>query len=273
MTARAISDVFDLPRPQDIRAMGFVIKLREAEPDSDEVRGLVRDYVVTPAVEKELPRILDDMKQVYDRGEEYGRFIHGSFGSGKSHFMTMLSFPLENAAPAWDKLRPLLVAHRTAQQAKGREAAEHEAWIPEARLLVVRIHMLSVRGRTTGLDRIVYEAFNTALKRRGRLPFEFLNVDAVFDAVRREAQEFGDIVWKRLETANVVGSREEFEDLAKGGTQARERFARSWLAYKGHDASQFGIDPRWSEGLRRMGEHAKVQGFGGIVLMIDEFLL
>ena len=31
------------------------------------------------------------MKQVFDRGEEYGRFIHGSFGSGKSHFMTMLS--------------------------------------------------------------------------------------------------------------------------------------------------------------------------------------
>jgi hypothetical protein len=79
---KTISDVFDLPRPEDIRAMGFVIELREADPDSDEVRRLVADYVVTPAVE--LPRILDDMKQVYDRGEEYGRFIHGSFGSGTS---------------------------------------------------------------------------------------------------------------------------------------------------------------------------------------------
>lgn len=43
-----IADVFDLPRQEDIRAMGFVIKLREAP--EDEVRQLVADYVVTPRV-------------------------------------------------------------------------------------------------------------------------------------------------------------------------------------------------------------------------------
>ena len=45
-----ITQAFDLPRPEDIRAMGFVIKLREAAPDSDEVKQLVGDYVLTPAV-------------------------------------------------------------------------------------------------------------------------------------------------------------------------------------------------------------------------------
>jgi hypothetical protein len=94
-----ITDAFDLPRPEDIRAMGFVVKLRDSDPGSDEVKQLVDDYVITPAVAKELPRILDDMKQVFDRGEEYGRFIHGSFGSGKSHFMTMLSLLLEGTQP------------------------------------------------------------------------------------------------------------------------------------------------------------------------------
>ena len=89
-----ITDAFDLPRPEDIRAMGFVVKLRESAPGSDEVKQLVDNYVITPAIEKELPRILDDMKQVFDRGEEYGRFIHGSFGSGKSHFMNVLSLLL-----------------------------------------------------------------------------------------------------------------------------------------------------------------------------------
>ena len=44
-----ISEAFRLPRPEDIRAMGFVVKLREADPASDEVRQLVDDYVVTPA--------------------------------------------------------------------------------------------------------------------------------------------------------------------------------------------------------------------------------
>ncbi len=268
-----ITDAFDLPRPEDIRAMGFVVKLRESEPGSDEVKQLVDDYVITPAIEKELPRILDDMKQVFDRGEEYGRFIHGSFGSGKSHFMTMLSLLLEGAQPAWQKFRPLLNAHKDSQSSKGRDSADHEAWLAKASLLVVRIHMLSVRGKSTGFDRAVYEGFNAALKRRSKGPFEFLNVDAIFEEVRREAKEYGDVVWKRLEAENIVGGREDFEAIARGSTQSRERFARTWLKYKGRDAADAGIDPRWSDGLTRMAEHAKAQGFGGIVLMIDEFLL
>jgi hypothetical protein len=276
-----INAAFDLPRPEDIRAMGFVIRLREADPSSEEVRKLVQDYVITPAAERELPRILDDMKQVYDRGEEYGRFIHGSFGSGKSHFMTMLALLIEDVPPAWDKLRPVLGAHRAAQAGLGRDAPDHQAWLPTANLLVVRVHMLSVRGRSTGLDRAIYDAFNAALKRRGKAPFAFLHLDAIFDEVRREAQEYGDIVWKRLETAGVLSGQAEFEALAAAGpgkdkeqNQARrERFARAWLAYKGRDPDQAGIDPRWSEGLRRMGAHARAQGFGGVVLLIDEFLL
>ncbi len=268
-----ITDVFALPRPEDIRAMGFVVRLRESEPGSDEVKQLVDDYVITPAIEKELPRILDDMKQVFDRGEEYGRFIHGSFGSGKSHFMTMLSLLLEGAQPAWKKFRPLLNTHRKTLADKGRDAADHEAWLDKAGLLVVRIHMLSVRGKSTGLDRAVYEGFNAALKRRGKAPFEFVNVDAIFEEVRREAKEYGDIVWKRLEAESIVGGRDDFDSIAAGSPQARERFARTWLEYKGRDAADAGIDPRWSDGLSRMAEHAKAQGFGGIVLMIDEFLL
>src|SRR5882762_1209155 len=227
-----ITDAFDLPRPEDIRAMGFVVKLRESDPGSEEGKRLVDDYAIPPAVEKELPRILDDMKQVFDRGEEYGRFIHGSFGSGKSHFMTMLSFLLEGTQPAWKKFRPLFSAHRDAQQTRGRESAEHEGWLAKAALLVVRIHMLSVRGKSTGFDRAVYQGFNAALTLRGKTPFEFLNVDAIFEEVRREAREYGDIVWKRLEAESVVGGRDDFEAIATGSTQARERFARTWLKYK-----------------------------------------
>jgi hypothetical protein len=256
-----ISEAFELPRAEDIRAMDFVVRLRDSDPDSDKVKRLVSDYVVTPAVAQELPRILAALKQVFDRGEEYGRFIHGSFGSGKSHFMTMLALLLEGVPAAWQKFRPLFAG------------MDHEAWVDKARLLVVRIHMLTVRGRSTSLDRAVYEGFNDALKRHGKAPFEFLNVEAVLNEVRREAAEYGTIVWKRLETAGIVGSREEFEAIAAGSAQGRERLARAWLQHKGRDPSDAGIDPRWSDGLKRMTEYARAQGFGGIVLMVDEFLL
>ena len=68
-----ISEAYELPRPEDIRAMGFVIKLRELAAGSPEPTRLVDDYVVTPAVAEDLPVVFDKMRQVRDRGEEYGR--------------------------------------------------------------------------------------------------------------------------------------------------------------------------------------------------------
>ncbi len=258
-----IKDAYELPAAEDIRAMGFVIKLRELAAGSDELKRLVGDYVVTPAVAQDLPVVLDKMKQVYERGEEYGRFIHGSFGSGKSHFMTMLSLLLESSPEAWAKDHAAFQAMRP----------RHQDWISGAHLLVVRIHMLSVKGKGTGLDRAVYDGFNEALRRRGKAPFEFLHVDGVLDEARREAQQYGDVFWKNLANAGVVASKDDFEAVAKASLKQREALARAYLGYKGRDAGSAGIDPRWADGLHAMTAHAKAQGFGGVVLMIDEFLL
>jgi hypothetical protein len=259
-----IEQAYELPRPEDIRAMGFVIKLKELAAGSPEVKKLVDEYVVTPAVAADLPVVFEKMKQVFDRGEEYGRFIHGSFGSGKSHFMTMLSLLLEGVGDAWQKDHPAFATLRT----------KHHGWVEDAHLLVVRIHMLSVKGKGTGLDRAVYDGFNEALRRRGKAPFEFLHVDGVLDEARREAQQYGDVFWKNLANAGVVASKDDFEAMAASKSfKQREALARAYLGYKGRDAASAGIDPKWSEGLRRMAEHAKSQGFGGVVLLIDEFLL
>lgn len=262
-TVLTIRDAYDLPRPEDIRAMGFVIKLRELAAGSPELARLVSDYVVTPAVAQDLPIVLEKMRQVFDRGEEYGRFIHGSFGSGKSHFMTMLALLLEDVQAAWQKDHPAFAALRDKQR----------KWISEAGLLVVRIHMLSVKGKGTGLDRAVYDGFNEALRRRGKAPFEFLHVDGVLEEARREAQQYGDVFWKGLANAGVVASKDDFEAMAKASLKQREALARAYLGYKRRDPASAGIDPRWSDGLRGMAEHAKAQGFGGVVLLIDEFLL
>lgn len=263
-TALTIRDAYELPRPEDIRAMGFVIKLRELAAGSPELAQLVNDYVVTPAVAQDLPTVFEKLRQVLDRGEEYGRFIHGSFGSGKSHYLTMLALLCENMLEAWQKSHPVFVALRD----------KHQAWVSSAHLLVVRIHMLSVKGKGTGLDRAVYDGFNDALKRRGKAPFEFLHVDGVLDEARREAQQYGDVFWKNLANAGVVAGKDDFEAMAAAKSlKQREALARAYLGYKGRDVGSAGIDPRWSDGLRRMAEHAKVQGFGGVVLMIDEFLL
>lgn len=255
-----INDVFDLPRPEDITALGFVVRLEDGGAAKNQQ--LVDDYVLTPAVRGELPKILKTMRDVRSRGEEHGRFVHGSFGSGKSHFMSFLGMLLEGDAIGWAKRDELM------QEL----AAEHRDWIDEANLLVVRLHMLTVNKKGWGLDRAVYEAFNQTLTRKGKEPFEFVHVDGVLEEARREGEAYGDVFWHKLQAEGVVGSQDAFERMA-ANPKRRERLARAFLAFKGRDTADAGVDPNWAEGLERLTAHATEQGFGGVVLLIDEFLL
>ncbi|MFO0646011.1 MAG: DUF6079 family protein [Polyangiales bacterium] len=257
-----IQEAFDLPSPDDVTALGFVVKL-ELKADDARQHQLVDDYVLTPAVRHELPLIFDGMKRAWERGEELGRFIHGSFGSGKSHFMSFLGLLLEDSEVAWAKEDILL-----------RElAAKHRAWIREARFLVVRQHMLTVSRTDTGFDRAIYDGFNATMQSRARPQFEFLDVQSIVEEARREAERYGDVFWQQAADAGIVGSREDFEALVAGTLQEREDFARAWLEWKGRDASSAGVDPNWAEGLQRLAKHAKEQGHGAVVFLIDEFLL
>jgi hypothetical protein len=252
-----IGQVFDLPAREAITAGGFVVKLAD-----DGSSKLVSDYVITPKVASELPVVLSAMHHVWQTGEEFGRFVHGSFGSGKSHFMAFLGLLLERQAEAWDKAERGIPA-----------LGKHRQWLGDARLLVVRINLLTVSRPGMGFDRFVYEETNRALQRAGKAPFEFLHVDGVLDEARREAEQYGDAFWKNLERAGVVGSQAEFEEQARGGNEDREALARAYLEYKGRDVAAAGMDPRWSDGLQRLTRHVKSQGYGGLVLLVDELLL
>lgn len=257
-----ILDAFDLPTRDQITALGFVVRL-EAEGTDAARRKLVEEYVLTPAVRDELPRIFDGMRRVFQRGEELGRFIHGSFGSGKSHFMSFLGLLLEDDSIAWKKSDPLIAALDK----------NHREWIRDAHFLVVRLHMLTAGHTDTGYDRAVYEACNVTLRCHGKQPFEFLDVQGVLDEAVREAEQYGDVFWSQLERAGIVASKEDFEAMARGNVEDREDLARAYLSFKGRDPASAGIDPNWAEGLQRLTRHVKAQGFGGLVLLVDELLL
>ena len=258
-----ISQCFDLPAREDITALGFVVRLSETEDRAADER-LVRDYVITPTVATELPTILSSMRHTFASRGDLGRFVHGSFGSGKSHFMSFLGLLLENRDFAWAK-------GDAALQALG---PTHRQWLGEAKLLVVRLHMLTTAGGPgMSFDRAVYEAANIALTRRGKAPFEFVHVDGVLREASREAEQYGQAFWRQAEQAGVVGSREDFEALAKGTSDERESLARAYLEWKGRDPGTAGVDPNFATGLQKLAAHVKAQGFGGLVLLIDEFLL
>jgi len=256
-----VTQAFDLPRADQITALGFVIQLAEgAEADT---RRLVGDYVLTPHVREALGGILGTMRATQARGEEHGRFIHGSFGSGKSHFMSFLGLLLEDDAIAWSKDDPLI-----------RDlGATHRPWLGDASLLVVRIHMLTMNQPGWGLDRVIYESFNKALRRRDKPAFEFLHTEGILAEARQEAERYGDVFWRNMELAGICDSQAMFDELAQGSPRDREDLARAYLEYKGRDPASAGMDPNWAEGLQRMARHARDHGFGGVVLLIDELLL
>ena len=254
-----VTQAFDLPAREDITALGFVVRLTD-----DEDARLVADYVITPKVAEELPALLTSLHHSFKARTDLGRFVHGSFGSGKSHFLSFLGMLLEGKASPWAKDDATI---RTL-------SAEHRGWIDDAKLLVVRLHMLTTTGgQGSGFDRAVYEATNAALQHRGKASFEFLHVEGVLAEARREAELYGAQFWKRLEEAGIVGSRDEFETMAAGAAEVRESLARALLEGKGRDAASAGVDPSWGLGLRKLCEHVKAQGFGGLVLLVDEFLL
>jgi hypothetical protein len=153
------------------------------------------------------------MRHTFASRGDLGRFVHGSFGSGKSHFLGFLGLLLEGRSHAWAKDDPAIRSL----------ASTHRAWLGDAKLLVVRLHMLTTDGSSTaGFDRAVYDATNVALARRGKAPFEYLHVEGVLQEARREAELFGAAFWKRLEE----GASSDRGRTSRRAQPARPRIAR-----------------------------------------------
>ena len=251
-----VLDAFDLPTAEQLTAMGFVVRLQDDAAAADK---LVDDYVVTPTVAEQLPEIMGKLEAMVKRREDYGRFVHGSFGSGKSHFMSLLALLLEDHDRAWAKNDPALQA-----------LTSHRAWVRQHRPLVIRVHMLSQSGRTSGLDDILYAAFNRAMRRHGKPECGFRDARKVYEEALQEAKDYGDAFYRRLEEQGIT-DREDFDALADADAEELEDFARAWLEAKGGDTSV--LDMPWGTGLQKMATHAREQGFGCIVLLVDEMLL
>ena len=80
-----LRDLLTIPETRD--ASDFVLRLHEgvASPTST-----LSDYVVTDAIASSLDDALALVERTLAEGKAKGTFIHGSFGSGKSHFMAVL---------------------------------------------------------------------------------------------------------------------------------------------------------------------------------------
>lgn len=120
-----LRDVLDIP--ESVHAGDLKGELSKGFLDTE---ARVDEYVVTDQLRQAFGRALGIVRAAVRNNNSYADYLHGSFGSGKSHFLTVLHAMLNNdpAARAKPGLQPVI--------------ADHDDWLRGRRFLMVPYHLV-----------------------------------------------------------------------------------------------------------------------------------
>ena len=133
-----IGDIFTIP--DAVHQGDFVLRLTEGL-QANKRRQTLQQYVVTPQLVQSFKQALSLIGSAVNGNSSKGAYLHGSFGSGKSHFMAVLDMILEGDADA-----------RAIPELAG-VVREANAWWEGGRYLVVPFHMIGARIRRHQFDK------------------------------------------------------------------------------------------------------------------------
>lgn len=259
-----VKDLFELP--EHLSKSAFVLKLAEGVEDP---KTTASTYVVTPALVDAFDRALAIVgAALRDRKSEVA-YLLGSFGSGKSHFMALLSLLLSGNEDAWRI--PALHALR-----------EKHAFAGQKKLLELHFHMVD---RASLESAIFTEYLNTVRTRHPEAPVPALfGDDKLFAMAAEQMTELGEAKFfaplnegadARWGKKAVTWDRARFEAAASSTDPAVRAELFSVLVkkrYKGWETtSQAFVD--LDAGLGTLSRHAQSLGYDGVILFLDELIL
>ncbi|MEV6177604.1 phage resistance protein [Streptomyces sp. NPDC052015] len=288
-----LRDVIDIK--ESISTSDFVLQLSEATTPEGAERAL-RDYVVTERLLENFDEALGLIKAALDGHTSKAAYLHGSFGSGKSHFMAVLHALLSGspAARARVDLDPVLTKHE---------------WLGTEgkRFLLVPYHMLGAKA----LEQRVLGGYVSHVKKlhpEAPTP-QVYRTDALFEDIRAMRSRMGDAaVIAGLTSPDGAGADEEdewgeafgwapalldtalaAEEVHEGGqalnlvspSTPAELRARLVQDASTHLLPGFAKNAAEDEhgfvsldaGLSVIAEHAKSLGYDGLILFMDELIL
>lgn len=269
-TPPLVRDLFVVPN--DVNKGDFVLSLSAGVENAD---ATAQSYVVTAPIREALDRALGLVKTSIDDHRSRATYVHGSFGSGKSHFMAMLSLLLDDSEAAW-RLKAL------------HGLRDKHAWVKSKKVLQLRFHMISepsleaaifgtyVRWiRTHRPDATVPPLFaDEALFEDAARHLKQLGDEKFFEPMQDEAAAAPASGWEQAAKARAW-TREKFEAAAKS-TEPAEREKLFSALVKSHFRSYVEQKSAYVDidsGLATMARHAKSLGFDTIVLFLDELVL
>lgn len=268
-----IRELVDIP--ERVQRGDFVLRLTEGVARPQET---LRDYVVTPELARNFEEALGFIKGALDSRSSKAAYLHGSFGSGKSHFMAVLHLLLQHNPDARSiaELSPVI--------------ARHGNWLEGKKFLLVPYHMIGARSMESAIlghyvehvQRVhptapipgVYLAeriFQDAARTRG-----LMGDGAFFGALNTEKGS-GESGWGSI---GAQWDSASFEAALQAPVHSDERtrlvgdlVAHIFTAYQqvamSGDESFVSLD----EGLAIMSKHAQHLGYDAVILFLDELIL
>ncbi|GAA2411210.1 hypothetical protein GCM10010433_07790 [Streptomyces pulveraceus] len=296
--APLLRDVIDIKT--SISTSDFVLKLAEAVSEEGTALAL-RDYVVTERLLENFDEALGLIKAALDGHTSKAAYLHGSFGSGKSHFMAVLHALLrgDQAARARKDFDPVLGKHE---------------WLggERKRFLLVPYHMLGAKSLE---QRVLggYVSHVKALHPDAPTP-QVYRTDSLFEDIRSHRQRMGDekfiegLAGADADTRSGAAGDDE-DDWGEPFAWTSELLSKALAAEEldGGEVSLDLVDPStpaelraklvhdasatWFPGFARnaaedehgfisldaglavIAEHAKSLGYHGLILFMDELIL
>ena len=257
-----LKDLFDLPA--QVHKSDFVLQLTSGVENPEKT---AETYVVTPGLKDSFDRSLQVIGDALRQGANKATYLHGSFGSGKSHFMAVLSLLIDGNEAVWKipQLHPLRDKHD---------------FVGKKKLLQLRYHMIGARAFE---EKVLGEYVDFVRTHHPDAPMPGVFADEeLFENARQMMAEIGE---EKFFT-KMGGEKAGWGTLATGWDRARfdehatsaepkmraELFAAlvdGWFSSYVDSGRYVDIDT----GLSVMASHAKSLGYDGIVLYLDELIL
>lgn len=263
--------------PEHVKDGDFVLKLAEGV-DDDHARKTVDDYVVTDGIVESMEEALGLIAGAISGNSSQATYLHGSFGSGKSHFMAILHLLLSRNE------------HALAKAALHPAYAPHEEALRDKKILLVPMHFLAAKS----MDSEIFGQYVQHVQQtdaEAKLPAVYLNQQILSVELPKQRELLGDEKFLAELNGDDSGDDEwgEFSATWDAATvdaalaapataqESRELAAAFIAAFRGATPAEaratgegfIDID----NGLAALSHHANDLGYDAIVLFLDELIL
>jgi hypothetical protein len=266
-----IKDLIDLP--DRVHRGDFVLKLSDGVIRPKET---VANYVVTPQLVNCFDTALSLIRSALEGRVSKAAYLHGSFGSGKSHFMAILHLILagDTHARSIPELAPII--------------AKHNVWVEGKKFLLVPYHMIGAQNMESALlggyadhaSRLHPEAPLAGVYRSDKILADARNLretmgdNAFFARLNQDAQQSSDAGsgWGEI-GAGWDATSFDLAAAAAPNADDRSRLVGDLVEHF-FTAARFGADfVDLDIGLSIISKHAKSLGYDGLILFLDELIL